>query len=41
MRRWVCSPLRKVEDINDRLDAVDDLLRNPEVTGARLNSIFY
>lgn len=33
MKRWVCSPLRKIEEINDRLDAVEDLLGNSGVTG--------
>jgi hypothetical protein len=35
MRRWTCSPLRRIEDINDRLDAVDGLLAEPHVTGTR------
>lgn len=26
-KQWLCHPLRRVEDINNRLDAVDDLIR--------------
>jgi DNA mismatch repair protein MSH6 len=27
-RRWTCHPLRKISDINNRLDAIDDLYNN-------------
>lgn len=26
-KRWLCHPLRKIEDINNRLDAIEDLMR--------------
>ena len=30
LKRWLCSPLTKIEAINARLDAVEDLVNNPE-----------
>lgn len=32
-RIWLTSPLREAAAINDRLDAVDDLMANPTFTG--------
>ncbi|THV02566.1 DNA mismatch repair protein Msh6 [Dendrothele bispora CBS 962.96] len=33
-RIWLCMPLRDIEDINARLDAVEDLLNSPTFEGA-------
>ena len=33
LKRWLCAPLYDIGDINRRLDAVEDLLRNKEVLG--------
>src|SRR5690606_35896647 len=33
-RRWLCRPLRFPSSINDRLDAVEDLIANSEWTDA-------
>ncbi|KJE89320.1 mismatch repair protein Msh6 [Capsaspora owczarzaki ATCC 30864] len=32
-RRWLCHPLRHIPEINDRYDAVEDLLRLSNLTG--------
>ncbi|GLJ17793.1 hypothetical protein SUGI_0310860 [Cryptomeria japonica] len=31
LRRWICHPLRNVQDINYRLDAVEELISRPEI----------
>lgn len=31
LRRWLCAPLCNVESINDRLDAISDLINNDDV----------
>ncbi|ESO97193.1 hypothetical protein LOTGIDRAFT_143393, partial [Lottia gigantea] len=31
-RNWLCAPLCRTEGINDRLNAVEDLMANPELT---------
>ncbi|KAJ1676782.1 DNA mismatch repair protein msh6, partial [Spiromyces aspiralis] len=33
LRRWMCHPLRHVDAINERLDVVDTLIANPELSG--------
>ncbi|KAF8155583.1 muts domain V-domain-containing protein [Crassisporium funariophilum] len=33
-RIWLCMPLRDISDINARLDAVQDILKNPEFEAA-------
>ena len=30
-RRWLCHPLRRAADINQRLDAVEDLMENTQI----------
>eukprot|EP01126_Amoeba_proteus_P064049 TRINITY_DN8910_c0_g1_i3.p1 TRINITY_DN8910_c0_g1~~TRINITY_DN8910_c0_g1_i3.p1 ORF type:complete len:326 (-),score=68.15 TRINITY_DN8910_c0_g1_i3:406-1383(-) len=32
MKQWVCSPLKSVDQINDRLDALEDLTENSQVS---------
>ena len=27
LRQWLCRPLRSIKDINDRLDAADEILQ--------------
>ncbi|XP_020582500.1 DNA mismatch repair protein MSH7 isoform X2 [Phalaenopsis equestris] len=31
LRRWICHPLKQIDDINDRLNVVEGLINNPEV----------
>ncbi|KAI0487869.1 hypothetical protein KFK09_027692 [Dendrobium nobile] len=31
LRRWICHPLKEIDDINDRLNVVEGLINNPEV----------
>ena len=31
LRNWICHPLKDAEGINNRLDAVDDLMARPEI----------
>ncbi|KAK8914031.1 DNA mismatch repair protein MSH7 [Platanthera zijinensis] len=31
LRRWICHPLKELDDINDRLNVVEGLINNPEV----------
>lgn len=33
LKRWLCHPLRHIADINDRLDAVEDLQRTNLING--------
>jgi DNA mismatch repair protein MSH6 len=30
LRKWICSPLLKVDEINSRLDAIEELEQNQE-----------
>jgi len=32
LKQWLCAPLCNPDAINDRLDAVDDLLSVPDIT---------
>ncbi|KAJ7570918.1 hypothetical protein O6H91_01G139800 [Diphasiastrum complanatum] len=32
LHRWICHPLQNLEEINERLDAVDELILLPELT---------
>eukprot|EP00667_Euglena_gracilis_P003316 EG_transcript_3322 len=38
-RRWLCNPLRHVRDINERLDAVEELIHNAELRAAALEGL--
>ena len=33
MKKWVCYPLCKVDELEDRLLAVDDLIANSQLAG--------
>ncbi|MCO5574053.1 hypothetical protein L7F22_027830 [Adiantum nelumboides] len=33
LRRWICHPLQRIGDINDRLDALEDFSSHPELVG--------
>ncbi|KAL0023612.1 hypothetical protein WJX77_007042 [Trebouxia sp. C0004] len=33
LRQWLCRPLRNIADMNDRLDAVDEIARRGALTG--------
>ena len=33
LRKWLCRPLRHIPDINDRLDAVGQILDRPSAAG--------
>ncbi len=32
LRQWICSPLCNPASISDRLDAISDLMENPDLT---------
>jgi DNA mismatch repair protein MSH6 len=34
LRKWLCHPLQRIDDINNRLDAVEFLMSNPQLRGA-------
>ena len=31
MRQWLCTPIAVPDEISQRLDAIDDLLNNPDI----------
>jgi DNA mismatch repair protein MSH6 len=33
LKQWLCAPLCKVQEINDRLDAIEDILATPVLAG--------
>ena len=40
-RIWLCHPLRRIDEIEDRLNSVDDLISNQEFSGRNFHSFLF